>query len=175
MSSSTDADRESLVGGNEHRFADVLEGTQRKVIKGGSGKYVFNLEKLEHFDIGPHYSSAEGSAVSGERIQVVLVHKRRGTGSRLHTHPNEQFNFVLSGRFKYRVVDVEGIAGPGELIYIPANAHHYVVAVGDEDGSYLAVKDTSYYIAGEAVDGLRSGAHYEPGFEPNAGWYGTPS
>ena len=168
-SSDAHAPQEGLAAGGEHELAHVLESTQQKVIKGGSGKYIFDLEKLEHFDIGPHYSSAEGSAVSGERIQVVLVHKRRGTVSRLHTHPNEQFNFVLSGRFKYRVVDAEGVAGPGELIYIPANAQHYVVAVGDEDGSYLAVKDTSYYIAGEAVDGLRSGAHYDPGFEPKAG------
>ncbi len=154
-------------GPEERQTTNLHEEIQKNVIRGGAGRYFFDMAGLERFDIGPHYSSAHGSAVRGERLQVVLVNKRRGTGSRLHTHANEQFNYVLTGSFKFRVENVEGVAGPGQLVYIPANVEHYFVATGEGDGSYLALKDASYYVAGEAVDGRRTGAHYEPGFEPD--------
>lgn len=151
---------------NEEKYANILEVVDKKVFHAASGNYLFDMEKLEQFEIGPHYSSAEGSAVKGERIQIVLVHKARGSGSRLHTHPNEQFNFVLKGRFRFRVANVEGVAEPGQLIYIPANVEHYVVATEDQDGIYLAAKDTSYYVSGEAVDGKRTGPHFDPSYKP---------
>lgn len=129
-------------------------------------QYFYNLDEEKKDYIGPHYSSAHGSVIQGERVQVAMVHKVKGTGSRLHTHPNEQFIFVLKGKVKARVQDQEKIATPGTVIHIPANAPHYMVATPEEDIQYFVSKDTSWGIAGTAVDGKESGAHYEPGFEP---------
>ncbi len=70
-------------------------------------KYFFNWDEEKKFDIGPHYSSAHGSLIKGERMQVALVHKEQGTGSRLHPHPNEQFNYVLAGELKAKVNNEE--------------------------------------------------------------------
>lgn len=157
-------------GDNEQKFANVHEETKKKIAQAGGGRYLFDMAAMEQYMIGPHYSSAEGAAVRGERLIVVLVNKPRGTGSRLHTHGNEQFNYVLKGQFKFRVAEVEGVAGPGQMVYIPANAEHYFVANGEEDGAYLAAKDISVYeyVAGEAVDGTRSGAYHDPGLGSNA-------
>ena len=94
-------------------------------------------------------------------ILCLLVNKPKGTGSRLHTHANEQFNLVLKGKVKYRVGDKEGIAGPGQLIHIPANVEHYVVTTDEEDAVYFAAKDTAYFVAGDAVNGKMSGAYVE--------------
>jgi quercetin dioxygenase-like cupin family protein len=128
-------------------------------------QYFYDLDEEKKDYIGPHYSSAHGPVVKGERVQIALVHKVKGTGSRLHTHPNEQFIYVLKGKIKAKVQDQEKIVSPGTLIHIPPNTPHYMVAAG-EDIQYFVSKDTSWGIAGTAVDGKETGAHYEPGFEP---------
>ena len=148
------------------KYANVHEENAKRIVQAGNGRYVFNLVDAEGFDIGPHYTTSRGLPVRGDKVMVVLATKPRGTGARLHTHPNEQFNYVIKGRLRYRVNDVEGVAGPGELIYIPANTEHYTIATEEEDVVFLAAKDTSFDISGEAVDGTRSGPYYAPGFGP---------
>lgn len=128
--------------------------------------YFYDWKALEKSLISHEYSSAYGSVIVGERMQVAMVHKEKGTGSRLHSHPNEQFNYVLKGDIRARVEDEEMMMKPGDLVYIPANAAHYLVAVSEGGADYFVVKDTSWGIAGAAVDGQRTGAHYEPEYEP---------
>jgi len=131
-------------------------------------KYFFNLDEAEDIAIGPDYSSAHGGWVKGERIQVLLYHKEKGTGSRPHRHPNEQFIYILKGKVKAEVEGQNKIASPGEVIHIPPDALHNMVATTDEDLVYLVAKDTSFGIHGIPEDGQKTGAHYEPGFEPEA-------
>jgi quercetin dioxygenase-like cupin family protein len=127
--------------------------------------YDWKTEKKSY--IADHYSSAFGSVIKGERLQVALVHKDKGTGSKLHTHPNEQFNYVLKGSFRAKVHDEVKTIGPGELVHIPADAPHYMVALSEGGADYYVVKDTSWGIAGDPVDGQNTGAHYEPGVKPD--------
>ncbi len=131
--------------------------------KAGDGNCFFDLFNLKEFGIGDHYSSGRGGIVEGDKVQVAIVRKKPGTGSRLHTHPNEQFNYVLKGTLKVKVGDVEGLAPPGTLIYIPAETPHYTVATEDGDVEYYAIKDTSHIMHGEPVDGKSTGAYVEPG------------
>ncbi|MDF1592112.1 MAG: cupin domain-containing protein [Desulfobacterales bacterium] len=128
-------------------------------------KYFFNLNAHDKSYLAGDYSSAFGAVVEGERMQIALVHKEKGTGSRLHSHPNEQFNYILKGTFKAKVEGEEKTLVPGELMHIPANAHHYLIAVSDGGGDYFVAKDMSWGIAGNAVDGKKTGAHYDLGFE----------
>lgn len=128
--------------------------------------YFFDLNAQAKSYLAGDYSSAFGSLVEGERMQIALVHKEKGTGSRLHYHPNEQFNYILKGAFRARVEDKEKILHPGDLMHIPANTHHYLVAVSDGGGDYYVIKDMSWGIAGDAVDGKKTGAHRE--HEPEA-------
>jgi quercetin dioxygenase-like cupin family protein len=104
--------------------------------------------------------------VEGDRMLVALINKPRGTGSRIHTHKNEQFNYVLRGTLRCEVDGVKHIAGPGTLIYIPANTPHATIATPDEDVVFLAIKDQSASIIGTPVDRSVRGAHYDPGFGP---------
>ena len=71
--------------------------------------------------------------VEGERMLVGYIHKPRGTGSRMHSHKNEQFNFVVQGTLKGSVNGKRVVAPAGTLIYIPANAPHTLVSTPDED------------------------------------------
>ena len=86
----------------------------------------------------------------------------------MHSHRNEQFNFVVKGTLKGSVNGKRVRAPAGTLIYIPANAPHTLVSTPGEDVIFLALKDLSQGIVGKAVDGTMTGPHYEPGFGPKA-------
>jgi quercetin dioxygenase-like cupin family protein len=138
-------------------------------VKGGNGKYHFRIAALKKVDAGSGYSTSHGGVVEGERMLVGYIHKPRGTGSRMHTHRNEQFNYVVRGTLVGSVNGKRVVAPAGTLIYIPANAPHTLVAApDDEDVIFLALKDLSQGIIGKAVDGTMSGPHYEKGFGPGA-------
>ena len=137
-------------------------------IRAGKGKYHFHMAKVKKVAAGTGYSTSHGGVVEGERMLFGFIHKPRGTGSRMHSHPNEQFNFVYKGTLKGSVNGKPVLAPAGTLIYIPANAPHTLVASPDDDDViFIAIKDLSQGIIGKAVDGTMSGPHYEPGFRPD--------
>jgi len=136
-------------------------------IKGGRGKYQFALSKLKDVPAGTGYSTSHGGVVEGERMLVGWIHKERGTGSRMHTHRNEQFNYVVRGTLVGSVNGKKVRAPAGSLIYIPANAPHTLVAdPRDEDVIFIAIKDLSQGIIGKAVDGRMTGPLFRRGFGP---------
>lgn len=138
-------------------------------IKGGNGKYHFRLAQLKKVAAGTGYSTSHGGVVEGDRMLVGYINKPRGTGSRMHSHKNEQFNYVVRGTLVGSVNGKRVHAPAGTLIYIPANAPHTLVASpDDEDVIFLAIKDLSQGIIGKAVDGTMTGPLYLKGFEPKA-------
>ena len=135
-------------------------------IKAGDGRHIFELATLNRVEAGPGYSTAAGALVEGERMMIGLMRMPRGTGALAHSHPNEQWAYVLEGTLK---VDIDGRkwdAKAGSLVFIPANAVHALVASTDGDAVFLTAKDTSHGIAGTAVGDASAGAHYEPGYGP---------
>jgi quercetin dioxygenase-like cupin family protein len=140
-------------------------------VKGGANKkYQFKMAALKMLDAGTGYSTSHGGVVEGERILVGYIHKPRGTGSRMHTHNNEQLNYVVRGTLMGSVNGVKVKAPAGSLVYIPANAPHMLVAdPKDEDVIFLAIKDLSQGIVGKAVDGTMSGPLYLEGFDARKG------
>lgn len=136
-------------------------------VRGGNGQYQFALAALQDVPAGTGYSTSHGGVVEGDRMLVGWIHKERGTGSRLHTHKNEQFNYVVRGTLVGSVNGKKIHAPAGTLIYIPANAPHTLVASPeDEDVIFIAIKDLSQGIIGRAVDGTMAGPHFEKGFGP---------
>ena len=138
-------------------------------VKAGNGKYHFRMARLKKVPAGTGYSTSYGGVVEGARMLVGLINKPRGTGSRMHSHRNEQFNYVVKGTLKGSVNGKRVVAPAGTLVYIPANAPHTLVATPEEDVVFLALTDLSQGIIGKAVDGTMSGPHYEPGFGPRPG------
>ena len=135
-------------------------------IKAGDGHFTFDLAKLQAIDAGTGYSTSHGPVVEGERIQVGLMRMPRGTGSRPHSHPNEQWIYVMQGTLDTEVAGVKSRATKGSLVYIPSNAVHSAVATPDEDVLFFTCKDTSHGIVGKAVDTSIAAPAYVPGFEP---------
>jgi quercetin dioxygenase-like cupin family protein len=135
-------------------------------VKGGEDTYQYDFASVTKVPAGTGYSSANGGVVEGDRMLVGYIHKPRGTGSRMHSHPNEQFNLVVKGRLKGSVNGKPIDAPAGTLIYIPANAPHMLVSTPDEDVIFVAIKDLSHGIIGKAVDGTMEGPAYLEGFGP---------
>ena len=134
--------------------------------KAGEGRYHYNFASLKKVPAGTGYSTSHGGVLEGDRMLVGYIHKPRGTGSRMHSHKNEQFNYVVKGTLKGSVNGKRVVAPAGTMIYIPANAPHTLVSTQDEDVIFIAIKDLSQGIIGKAIDGTMTGPHFDPGFGP---------
>ncbi len=113
-------------------------------------------------------SSTVGAVLSGKSIICTLGRQSQGTGARPHTHPNEQFNYILQGTM---TGDIEGdrvFAPPGNILHTPGMAVHTGLACPEEDLVFLAIKDTRHGIVGPPVDGKYNGPNYLPGFGTRA-------
>src|SRR2546430_17179428 len=110
-------------------------------IKAGAGRYTFDLAALHTIDAGPGYSTAHGSVIEGERIQIGLMRVPRGTGGRPHSHPNEQWIYVLPGTLDSQVDGVESRVPAGSLVSIPPNVVHSALATPAEEVVFLSAND----------------------------------
>jgi len=147
-------------------MGDTTATKNKGAVKAGNGKYNFVIAELEKIDAGTGYSTSHGGILEGERMQVGLIHKPRGTGSRPHSHPNEQFNYVLRGTLKVEMDGQQFLVPAGSVVYVPANMVHSMVALPEEDVIFYVVKDLAHGIVGMAADGTMDGPHYDAGFEP---------
>ena len=114
-------------------------------------------------------SSTIGAVLRGEHIICTLGRQARGTGAKAHTHPNEQFNYILQG---VMMSDVEGdrvFGRPGTILHTPGSVVHTGLACPDEDLIFFAIKDTRSGIIGPPVDGEYDGPNCFAGFGSRSG------
>ena len=116
--------------------------------RAGAGEYVFDLAKVNKIKGGPDYSSVEGGCVEGDRMIVALMRMPAGTGAEPHSHPNEQWIYILEGTFNAKVGEKEVEAKPGSVLYIPSNVVHSGKATPDRDVVFFTVKDASHSLHG---------------------------
>jgi quercetin dioxygenase-like cupin family protein len=121
--------------------------------RAGEGEFVFELAKLNHILGGPDYSTANGACVEGERMIVALMRMPAGTGAEPHSHPNEQWIYILEGTFRGRIGGREIEAKPGSVVYIPADVVHSGNASADGDVLFFTVKDASHGLHGIKAGG----------------------
>jgi mannose-6-phosphate isomerase-like protein (cupin superfamily) len=116
--------------------------------RAGSGEYVFDLSQVNHILGGPDYSTANGACVEGDRMIVALMRMPAGTGAEPHSHPNEQWIYVLEGTFRARIGDREIEAKPGSVVDVPADTVHTGGATPEADVVFFTVKDASHSLHG---------------------------
>jgi mannose-6-phosphate isomerase-like protein (cupin superfamily) len=116
--------------------------------RAGAGEYVFDLAKVNHILGGPDYSTANGACVEGDRMIVGLMRMPAGTGAEAHSHPNEQWVYILQGTFKGEIAGQSFEAKPGAVVYIPSNTVHFGKATKDGDVVFFTVKDASHGLHG---------------------------
>jgi len=114
-------------------------------------------------------SSTMAAVLKGEHILVALAGQQAGSGAKAHTHPNEQFNYILQG-VMVSDIDAEKLTfgAKGAIVHTPSMSVHTGQACPDEDLIFFAMKDTRHGIVGPPVDGKYDGPNYLPGFGARA-------
>jgi quercetin dioxygenase-like cupin family protein len=116
--------------------------------RAGPGQYVFELASVNHILGGPDYSTANGSCIEGDRMIVALMRMPAGTGAEAHSHPNEQWIYILEGTFQGKVGEQQIVAKPGSIIYVPADTMHSGKATAEADVVFFTVKDATHSLHG---------------------------
>lgn len=117
-----------------------------------AGEYAFELARLNHIEAGPDYSTSNGSVLEGDRILVGLMRMPAGTCAGRHSHPNEQWIYIMEGTFEAVIEGQQVVAPAGTILFIPANAMHEGKATPDADVLFFTVKDTAHSIHGIRAD-----------------------
>lgn len=112
------------------------------------GEYQFEMAKVNRLLGGPDYSTAIGSCVEGERMIVALMRMAAGTGAEPHSHPNEQWIYILEGTFRAVVGGKPCEVPAGSVLYIPSNTVHEGRATAEADVVFFTVKDASHSLHG---------------------------
>jgi quercetin dioxygenase-like cupin family protein len=116
--------------------------------RAGHGEYLFDLAKVNQILGGPDYSTAAGACVEGDRMIVGLMRMAAGTGAEPHSHPNEQWIYILEGTFQAKIGDKQLEAKPGSVLYVPANIVHSGKATPEADVVFFTCKDASHSLYG---------------------------
>ena len=116
--------------------------------RAGAGEYVFNFAAVNQIPGGPDYSPVFGGCVEGDRMIVALMRAPAGKIGDPHSHPNEQWIYVLEGHFEFRIDGQVHKVGPEGLIYVPANQVHQGGATPEADCVFFTCKDTSHGLHG---------------------------
>lgn len=122
--------------------------------RAAAGEHLFDLHKVNEIMGGPGYSPVFGGCVEGERMIVALMRYPAGKPSDAHSHPNEQWIFILEGELEMQF-DGKWLKGrPGEVFYVPANKVHQARNPGEADCVFFTCKDASHGLHGTKRAGL---------------------
>jgi quercetin dioxygenase-like cupin family protein len=74
------------------------------------------------------------TVIVGDRIMFSRAERRKGCRVALHDHENEQMTFVVRGQLRFwlgALGEREVVVSAGEVLHVPANLPHRVVALDD--------------------------------------------
>ena len=141
----------------ERSIAMAVASDEKPTVKvPQQGEHFFRMTGVENVLGGPDYSSAIGTAVEGEKMIVGLMRMPPGTGADPHSHPNEQWVFIIEGTLEMEVAGHVDRAEAGTVVYVPGNAIHSSRVYGDKDVVFFTVKDTSWGLEGIVAGKPRS-------------------
>ena len=69
--------------------------------------------------------------IFGEKATLARLTLRSGAGVARHYHMNEEYSWVLSGALEYRLDDRTVVVRAGEILVVPSNVPHAIVALED--------------------------------------------
>lgn len=75
--------------------------------------------------------SLSRQTVFGEKGTLAQLFFKRGGAITRHSHANEEYSSIVSGAVKYVFDDREVVVNAGEVLVVPSNVPHSVVALED--------------------------------------------
>jgi unsaturated pyranuronate lyase len=96
-------------------------------------KFVSNLEKTswKAIEVEKLNDSLSRQMISGDNATVSQLLLKRGAVVPRHSHINEQYSWILSGKLKFVFDDREIVVAAGEFLLIPPNVPHSAIAEED--------------------------------------------
>lgn len=71
----------------------------------------------------------------GQKSMVTKMNYKVGDNVPLHSHPNEQSGFVISGKYRIKYQNNDEVLNPGDSYSIPENVEHSLEVI--EDGEVI--------------------------------------
>jgi len=69
--------------------------------------------------------------ISGQRITMAQIFLDKDGVVPLHQHENEQISYAVRGALRFEIEDKEIVLRAGDVLFIPSNVPHRVVALED--------------------------------------------
>lgn len=99
--------------------------------------------------VTPQYSKGRGPVLRSDSIEVTRISFKKGEGAAPHSHDEEQFVYVLSGRSRVTVGAETYEVSAGEGSYRPPNVVHSTEALEDTTSlSFKRLVDPPYEATG---------------------------
>lgn len=92
---------------------------------------VINHEEVEKVDMGAGVIRQDFAM--GKNLNVLHWNMSDGSVVAMHTHPQEQFGYVIKGGFHLTIEDKVYELKEGDAYLVPANLPHGFVAVGETE------------------------------------------
>ena len=113
-----------------------LEGTYSRGLQAelaAQGEIVSNLEKTswKAIEVEKLNDLLSRQMISGDNATVSQLHLKRGAVVPRHSHVNEQYSWIMSGKLKFVFDDREIVVAAGEFLLIPPNVPHSAIAEED--------------------------------------------
>lgn len=112
------------------------------------GEYLFSFEKQNQIMGGPAYSPVFGGCIEGDRMIVALMRYPAGKPSDAHSHPNEQWIFILEGELEMEFDGKWRKGKAGDVFYVPAGKIHKARNESRSDCVFFTCKDASHGLHG---------------------------
>jgi quercetin dioxygenase-like cupin family protein len=116
--------------------------------RAGPGEYLFDLHKVNQIMGGPAYSPVFGGCIEGDRMIVALMRYPAGKPSDAHSHPNEQWIFILEGELEMEFDGKWRKGKSGDIFYVPADKIHKARNESQSDCVFFTCKDASHGLHG---------------------------
>jgi unsaturated pyranuronate lyase len=121
----------------------VLETTKTT---GGMAMQLFAWDSVQKEQMNP---SVWRKVVNGEKMTVAQIFISKDGTVPVHQHENEQMSYVMEGALKFDIGGQELIVRKGEIVHIPSNVPHGVVALEDTFNFEIFVPVRQDWLAGQ--------------------------
>ena len=92
----------------------------------------FSKDKIEKTDAGYQYWFVDKGLAGGKTLKMSVVKPHSATHAP-HSHPEEEFFFVLEGKVEFYLNGQRKVVGPFSSLYCPPNVEHGIRNVGDTE------------------------------------------
>lgn len=96
-------------------------------------------EKAVPTKVGYQYWFADKNFIDGRTLKLSVVAPRSATHPP-HSHPEDEFFFILEGEAEFFLAGQTKNVGPMTSLYCPPNVEHGIKNIGDTELKYLVIK-----------------------------------